>query len=104
MHSVERKNRLVRQAEAGYTLTELLVVMVVLGLIAAAITPQVLGRLDKSKVRAPSCSLIRSEHRLIFIRLMSVITRQRIRALALSYANLVNLQHGTGPMSARPAT
>ncbi len=52
MHSVERKNRLVRQAEAGYTLTELLVVMVVLGLIAAAITPQVLGRLDKSKVRA----------------------------------------------------
>ncbi|MEM7663393.1 MAG: type II secretion system major pseudopilin GspG [Pseudomonadota bacterium] len=38
--------------EAGYTLTELLVVLVILGLIAAAITPQVIGRLDRSKVRA----------------------------------------------------
>lgn len=36
----------------GFTLTELLVVMVILSLLAAAITPQVMGRLDKSKVRA----------------------------------------------------
>ena len=38
--------------QSGFTLTELLVVLVVLGLIAAAITPQIMGRLDKSKVRA----------------------------------------------------
>lgn len=44
-------------SEAGYTLTELLVVLVVLGLIAAAITPQVIGRLDRSKVRAAQLQL-----------------------------------------------
>ena len=41
-----------KTSEAGYTLTELLVVLVILGLIAAAITPRVIGRLDSSKVRA----------------------------------------------------
>lgn len=43
--------------QAGFTLTELLVVLVVLSLIAAAITPQVLGRLDRSKVRAAQLQL-----------------------------------------------
>lgn len=37
--------------EAGYTLTELLVVIVVLALIAAAATPQVLGRFNTAKTR-----------------------------------------------------
>ena len=41
-----------RRSEAGYTLTELLVVLLILGLITAAITPQVIGRLDSSKVKA----------------------------------------------------
>ena len=41
-----------RDTTLGFTLTELLVVMVILSLLAAAITPQVMGRLDKSKVRA----------------------------------------------------
>lgn len=36
----------------GFTLIELLVVMVILSLLVAAITPQVMGRLDKSRVRA----------------------------------------------------
>lgn len=39
-------------SDNGFTLMELLVVMVVLSLIAAAVTPQVMGRLDRSKVRA----------------------------------------------------
>lgn len=43
--------------EAGYTLTELLVVLVILGFIAAAITPQVIGRLDSSKVKAAKLQL-----------------------------------------------
>ncbi len=38
-------------AEAGYTLTELLVVIVVLALIAAAVTPQILGRFNTAKSR-----------------------------------------------------
>lgn len=46
-----------RKLEAGYTLTELLVVLVILGMIAAAITPQVMGRLDRSKVRAAELQL-----------------------------------------------
>ena len=41
----------------GYTITELLVVLVILGLIAAAITPQIIGRLDSSKVRAARLQL-----------------------------------------------
>lgn len=51
--------RLVRSADhdAGYTLTELLVVLLILGFIAAAITPQVMGRLDRSKVRSASLQL-----------------------------------------------
>lgn len=48
-------SRLSRQA--GFTLTELLVVMVVLSLLAAAITPQVMGRLDRSKARAADLQL-----------------------------------------------
>lgn len=37
--------------EAGYTLTELLVVIVVLALIAAAVTPQILGRFNTAQTR-----------------------------------------------------
>ena len=44
-------------SQRGFTLTELLVVMVILSLIAAAITPQVMGRLDRSKVRASKIQL-----------------------------------------------
>jgi general secretion pathway protein G len=43
--------------QAGYTVTELLVVLVILGLIAAAISPQIIGRLDSSKVRAARLQL-----------------------------------------------
>lgn len=35
--------------QSGYTLTELVVVIVVLGLVAAAVTPQVVGRFRRSK-------------------------------------------------------
>lgn len=41
-----------RADEGGFTLTEILVALVILGLVAAAVTPQVMGRLDTSKVRA----------------------------------------------------
>jgi general secretion pathway protein G len=38
-----------RRSDSGYTLTELLVVIVVLALIAAAVTPQILGRFNTAK-------------------------------------------------------
>lgn len=45
------RRRSSRRSEAGYTLTELLVVIVVLSLVAAAITPQILGRFNTAKLR-----------------------------------------------------
>ncbi|MEM6626135.1 MAG: type II secretion system major pseudopilin GspG [Pseudomonadota bacterium] len=45
------------EKQSGYTITELLVVLTILGLIAAAISPQVIGRLDSSKVRAARLQL-----------------------------------------------
>jgi general secretion pathway protein G len=46
-----RTKRASGNPEAGYTLTELLVVIVVLALIAAAVTPQILGRFNNAKTR-----------------------------------------------------
>ena len=36
---------------AGYTLTEMLVVLVIIGLISAIVVPQTLGQMDRAKVR-----------------------------------------------------
>jgi general secretion pathway protein G len=36
----------------GYTLTEMLVVLVIIGLISAIVVPQTLGQMDRAKVRA----------------------------------------------------
>jgi general secretion pathway protein G len=35
----------------GYTLTEMLVVLVIIGLISAVVVPQTLGQMDRAKVR-----------------------------------------------------
>ncbi|WP_022694733.1 type II secretion system major pseudopilin GspG [Ponticaulis koreensis] len=45
------------RGDAGFTLTEMLVVMVILGLLAAAIAPRIVGRLDSSKIRAARLQL-----------------------------------------------
>jgi len=42
--------RFVRRS--GYTLTEMLVVLVIIGLISAIVVPQTLGQMDRAKVRA----------------------------------------------------
>ncbi len=41
-----------RSPRAGYTLTEMLVVLVIIGLISAIVVPQTLGQMDRAKVRA----------------------------------------------------
>ncbi len=41
-----------RARRAGYTLTEMLVVLVIIGLISAIVVPQTLGQMDRAKVRA----------------------------------------------------
>lgn len=45
-----RRNAFARHA--GYTLTEMLVVLVIIGLISAIVVPQTLGQMDRAKVRA----------------------------------------------------
>ena len=42
---------------AGYTLTEMLVVIAVIGLIAAVVTPGVAGQLGRAKVKAATLQL-----------------------------------------------
>jgi len=44
-------------SEAGYTLTELLVVLVILSLLTAAIAPRIMGRLDGSKIKTAKLQL-----------------------------------------------
>lgn len=48
----EASCRKVRARRAGYTLTEMLVVLVIIGLISAIVVPQTLGQMDRAKVRA----------------------------------------------------
>jgi general secretion pathway protein G len=48
--ALERRQRNGRSSEAGYTLMELLVVLAILGLLAAVATPMVLHYLDSAKV------------------------------------------------------
>lgn len=47
---VSRRKAFARRA--GYTLTEMLVVLVIIGLISAIVVPQTLGQMDRAKVRA----------------------------------------------------
>ncbi len=49
--SRERKNQIARRNEYGYTLVELLVVLAILGLLAAIATPQVIRYLDHARMK-----------------------------------------------------
>ena len=46
-----------RRAREGYTLTEMLVVLVIIGLISAIIVPQTLGQMDRAKARSARLKL-----------------------------------------------
>lgn len=45
------------KAQAGYTLTEMLVVIAIIGLIAAVLTPSLMGQLGRSRVKAAELQL-----------------------------------------------
>jgi general secretion pathway protein G len=50
-------SRLKRSGKAGYTLTEMLVVIAVIGLIAAVLTPNLLSQLSRAKAKAAQLQL-----------------------------------------------
>ena len=55
MYIKERKNRLISQS--GLTLIELMVVIVILGLLAALVAPKMFGRLGESKQKAAKAQI-----------------------------------------------
>lgn len=46
-----------RYSSQGYTLTEMLVVLVIIGLISAVVVPQTLGQMDRAKARTAKLQL-----------------------------------------------
>lgn len=50
-HSMLKASRLRSQIESGFTLLEMLVVMVIIGLLAGLIGPRIFGKVDSSKVQ-----------------------------------------------------
>lgn len=46
-----------RPRRSGYTLTEMLVVLVIIGLISAIVVPQTLGQMDRAKARSARLKL-----------------------------------------------
>ena len=55
--SPEKDLRVIARARAGYTLTEMLVVLVIIGLISAIVVPQTLGQMDRAKARSARLKL-----------------------------------------------
>lgn len=47
----------IQHGRGGYTLTEMLVVLVIIGLISAIVVPQTLGQMDRAKARAARLKL-----------------------------------------------
>lgn len=57
MPGLDRKRRLTAEGEAGYTLTEMLVVIGIIGLVAAVLTPGLIGQLGRARAKAAQLQL-----------------------------------------------
>ena len=57
MHGPDRKILKPTDPEAGYTLTEMLVVIVIIALIAAVLTPSLLGQLSRARAKTANLQL-----------------------------------------------
>jgi general secretion pathway protein G len=54
---MKRRDPRCDEAEAGYTLTEMLVVIAIIGLLAAALTPALVGQLGRARVKTAHLQL-----------------------------------------------
>jgi general secretion pathway protein G len=52
MRKLDKNERLRAADDDGYTITEMLIVIIVIGLVAAAVTPSLTGQLSRARVRA----------------------------------------------------
>jgi general secretion pathway protein G len=68
-----RQRRRARYYLRGYTLTEMMIVLVIIGLIASLIVPQTLGQMGRAKVRAAKLQL---EHVAVSLELFSADARR----------------------------
>lgn len=57
MRHLHRRRRISAGNEAGYTLTEMLVVIGIIGLIAAVLTPALIGQLGRARAKAAQLQL-----------------------------------------------
>lgn len=57
MRHLHRRRRVSARSEAGYTLTEMLVVIGIIGLIAAVLTPALIGQLGRARAKAAQLQL-----------------------------------------------
>lgn len=57
MSGLDRRQRVRSSREAGYTLTEMLVVIAIIGLIAAVLTPALIGQLGRARAKAAQLQL-----------------------------------------------
>lgn len=57
MRRLVRRKILIAKAEGGYTLTEMLVVIGIIALIAAFLTPSIMGQLGRGKAKAAQLEL-----------------------------------------------
>ena len=90
-----------RDTDGGFTLVELLVVLVILSLIMGLVAPRVLGYLSDARVRSANCRSTRSARRSISSTLMPAGTPRSPRGFRCSSSVRRACRAGTGRISSK---
>lgn len=94
---MEQKMKRVRAAQRGFTLIEVMVVIVILGVLAAIIVPNVMGKVDSSKIKSTKISMVTIAHELDAFKLDNgryPTTQEGLDALIHKPANAKNYPDG----------